>query len=369
MPDLAPSPPSRPSGKERRRALITGGIAVVILIVVFGVILPQVIDYEVVWDTITSLSALDLLVLLAAGLIYYVPEGWLFALVVPGLGLWRGIKAWVASTGVGSTVPALDMVTRFGMYRSWGFSIPVSMRGIFLSGAFDWVVKFSIPVLAVVLLAVAGVQDLGVLAVIASIAGAILAVVLVVLVGAIRSQRFTRWVAGRIDRLATWALAKAGREPIQDLQQQVVDFRDDAIEVASRRGALAFVASALGKLWQYVMLLLAIRAVEVPADVLSAAEIFVVWAVVLLITMIPITPGGIGIAELFYIGFFAYITGPEWSSIVAAGVMLYRVFQWALPIPIGWAIALRWRRKVQHGDLPDPFVTTDDPPAGITPSG
>ena len=40
-------------------------MALVILIVVFGVILPQVIDYEVVWDTITSLSAHDLLVLLA----------------------------------------------------------------------------------------------------------------------------------------------------------------------------------------------------------------------------------------------------------------------------------------------------------------
>jgi uncharacterized protein (TIRG00374 family) len=369
MADLAPPPPGRPSGKDRRRALITAGVAVAILIVVFGLILPQVIDYETVWDTITSLSTLDLLVLLAAGLIYYVPEGWLFALVVPGLGLWRGIKAWVASTGVGSTVPALDMVTRFGMYRSWGFSTPVSMRGIFMSGAFDWVVKFSIPVLAVVLLALAGVQDLGVLAVIAGIAGAVLAVVLVVLVGAIRSQRFTRWVAARIDRLASWALEKARREPIPGLQERVVDFRDDAVEVAARAGARAFVASALGKLWQYVMLLLAIRAVDVPADVLSAAEIFVVWAVVLLITMIPITPGGIGIAELFYIGFFAYITGPEWSSIVAAGVMLYRVFQWALPIPIGWTIALRWRRKVQRGELPDPFATPDDPQAGITPSG
>lgn len=369
MANRAPAPPGRPSSKDRRRALITTGVAVVILIAVFGLILPQVIDYEVVWDTIRSLSTLDLLVLLAAGLLYYVPEGWLFALVVPGLGLWRGIKAWVASTGVGSTVPAMDMVTRFGMYRSWGSSTSASMRGIFLSGAFDWVVKFSIPVLAVVLLALAGVQDLGVLAVIAAIAGAILVLVLIILVGAVRSHRFTQWVAARVDRIASWALAKAGREPIPDLQDRVVDFRDDAVEVASRTGAWAFVAAALGKLWQYVMLLLAIRAVDVPADVLSAAEIFVVWAVVLLITMIPITPGGIGIAELFYIGFFAYITGPEWSSIAAAGVMLYRVFQWALPIPIGWTVALRWRRQVQRGELSDPFATPGDPQAGITPSG
>ena len=358
-PRFAPAPPSAPSSKDRRRTLITLAVAGVVLFIVFGVILPQVIDYQVVWETLQALTVGDVLILLAAGLIYYVPEGWLYALVVPGMSLWQGIKAWVASTGVGSTVPALDLATRFGMYRSWGFSVHASMRGIFLSGAFDWVVKFALPVIAVVLLLVFGVQDLGFVAVIALIAGAILAVVLVVLAGAVRSDGFTRSLAQRIERLVNWALVRFGRDPIDDLAEQVVVFRDDAVEVAAKIGGWAFLASTLGKLWQYVMLVLAIRAVGVPSDVLSLMEIFVVWAIVLLITMIPITPGGIGIAEFFYIYFFAQITGEEWSSIVAAGVMLYRVFQWALPIPLGWGIVWQWRRRIRRGDLPDPFA----PPA------
>ena len=85
----------------------------------------------------------------------------------------------------------------------------------------------------------------------------------------------------------------------------------------------------------------------------------IVWAIVLLITMIPITPGGIGIAELFYIGLFTLIAGDEWSNTIAAGVMLYRVIQWALPIPIGWLVVWQWRRKVRRGDLPDPFVVSE----------
>jgi len=361
---FAPPPPKPPSARDRKRTVITLIVAAVVMFVVFVLILPQVIDYEVVWDTLQALTFQDFAILLAAGLIYYVPEGWLYALVVPGMSLWQGMKAWVASTGVGSTVPALDLVTRFGMYRSWGFSTHASMRGIFLSGAFDWIVKFSLPVVAVILLAVLGVQDLGVLALIAAIAGAILVVVLIVLIGAIRSERFTRWLAVRIERAGNWALAKFKRDPIDDLAEQVVLFRDDAVEVAAKSGAWAFLASALGKLWQYVMLVLAIRAVGVPEEVLGLFEIFVVWAIVLLITMIPITPGGIGIAELFYVYFFSQITGDEWSSIVAAGVMLYRVFQWALPIPLGWWLTLRWRRQVQRGDLPDPFASaTGDAPA------
>lgn len=356
--------PSRPSPGDRRRALIMLGVAGVVAVLVFGVVLPQVVDYELVWEAIQSLTVSDFLVLLGAGLIYYVPEGWLYAIVTPGLSLWQGIKSWVASTGVGSTVPAVDMVTRFGMSRSWGLSTSVAMRGIFLSGAFDWIVKFSIPILGVALLLLAGVQDLGFLAVIAAIAAALLATVLLILVGAVRSEAFTNRVAQLIDRAVAWALSRAHRDPIDDLPRRIIEFRNDAVSVATGRGALAFLASALGKLWQYVMLMLALRAVGVPDDVLSAVEVFVVWALVLLITMIPITPGGIGIAELFYVSFFTSITGPEWSSIVAAGVMLYRVFQFALPIPIGWGVTLHWRREVQRGELPDPFAGSGQPTAG-----
>ena len=355
---FTPRPPRQPSAKDRKRSIIALVIAFVIMFVVFVIVLPQVIDYEVVIDTLKALTPTEVGILLVAGFIYYVPEGWLYALVIPGMRLWQGMKAWVASTGVGSTVPAIDLATRFGMYRSWGFSIHASMRGIFLSGAFDWVVKFSLPVIAVALLFALGAQDLGALAVIAAIAGVLLVIVLIVLIGAVRSDRFTHWLAGILENVATWALIRFNREPIPDLAGQIVAFRDDAVGIARRNGLWAFLASALGKFWQYVMLVLAMRAVGIPDDVLSLFEIFVVWAIVLLITMIPITPGGIGIAELFYIYFFSLIAGPEWSSIAAAGVMLYRVFQWALPIPVGWTVVYFWRRKIKLGRLPDPFATS-----------
>ena len=170
-PKFAPAPPQAPSSKDRTRTTITLAIAAVVMFVVFVVILPEVIDYEVVWETFQALTVGDFVILLAAALIYYIPEGWLYALVVPGMSLWQGIKAWVASTGVGSTVPALDLATRYGMYRSWGFSTDASMRGIFLSGAFDWIVKFSLPVIAVIILFLVGVQDFGIVALIAVIAG------------------------------------------------------------------------------------------------------------------------------------------------------------------------------------------------------
>ena len=67
------APPGRLSAKDRKRSLILMLIGLGVAIIVFGFVLPQVIDYQQVWDTIRSLSFADLLVLLAAGLIYYVP--------------------------------------------------------------------------------------------------------------------------------------------------------------------------------------------------------------------------------------------------------------------------------------------------------
>ena len=108
------------------------------------------------------------------------------------------------------------------------------------------------------------------------------------------------------------------------------------------------------------MLVMALRFVGIPSDVLPTMDIFIVWTIVLLIQAIPITPGGIGIVGIAYIFFFTRILGEEWSSIIAAGVAIFRLMQWALPIPIGWGFTFHWRAKVARGDLPDPFLATGE---------
>jgi uncharacterized protein (TIRG00374 family) len=96
--------------------------------------------------------------------------------------------------------------------------------------------------------------------------------------------------------------------------------------------------------------------VGLDAEILSLGQIFVVWVIVMLITAIPITPGGIGIAEMAYIFFFSQIAGDQFSDLIAAGVILFRLAQWFLPIPIGWIAVGLWRRQITKGELPDPFT-------------
>ena len=357
-------PPGQLTAKQKRMAIIQSVVALVIIVVIFGWLLPSVIDYREIFDALKTLEWWQFALLLVAGLIVYLPEGWLYALLVPGLTWWRGIKSWVASTGVGSTVPAMDLVVRYGMYRSYGASPARSMLGIFLSGIFDNITKFSLPVIALIVLAIAGVEDIpGAVILIAVIAALIVAGTLVVAIGVARSERFALWLGRTVERVASWFLGLFKKGPVTGLSDRVVTLRDAALETVSAVWPRAFLASAMGKLWTYVILLIALRIADIPSDVISAVEAFLVWSLVLLVASIPLTPGGVGFVEAAYIALFGAIAGSAYSTEIGVAVVLYRAAQWALPIVVGWLTVGWWRLQIRRGNLSDPFRLAQAEPA------
>ena len=61
------------------------------------------------------------------------------------------------------------------------------------------------------------------------------------------------------------------------------------------------------------------------------------FAFVRLLTMLPVTPGGIGITELGLVGILAAGAGHRASAQVTAAVLLYRAVTYLPPIPLGAA--------------------------------
>lgn len=146
------------------------------------------------------------------------------------------------------------------------------------------------------------------------------------------------------------------RDEVDTLPGRVAAFRDSAIELVREVWWKALPASAIGKLWTVVILLMALRFVGILESVISTRDAFIVWAIVLLFQSIPITPGGVGFVALGFMFFFTRIAGNEYSNTIGAAVALYRLVQWAMPIPIGWAVVFWWRRQVDGGKLPDPYA-------------
>jgi hypothetical protein len=57
----------------------------VIVVVIFGWVLPQFIDYESVFRAIGEIDAFEWIALVIAAALRFIPEGWVFVAAPPGL--------------------------------------------------------------------------------------------------------------------------------------------------------------------------------------------------------------------------------------------------------------------------------------------
>jgi uncharacterized protein (TIRG00374 family) len=75
--------------------------------------------------------------------------------------------------------------------------------------------------------------------------------------------------------------------------------------------------------------------------------LIVAYALVLLLTMLPLTPGGIGVAAVGYTAILAR-GDPVLANLIAAASMLTRLFTWLIPMVVGFIPLIRWRRSQAH---------------------
>ena len=206
--------------------------------------------------------------------------------------------------------------------------------------------RLAIPLLALILLTITGQRPdgNGWAQTIAVLSAVIMVVATVLLVGIARSERVAEAIARFVERVRDWLFRRLRRPAGSDVHAMVRRFRDQLGELLRTRGALALVVGILGQLAWCGVLIVALRVVGVPAGVLDPAEVLAVFGLTVVITILPIAPGGAGIPELLYIAGLSAIAGAEWESLITAGVMLFRLFQWFLPIPIAWILLKLARR-------------------------
>ena len=91
------------------------------------------------------------------------------------------------------------------------------------------------------------------------------------------------------------------------------------------------------------------RAVGVSAADVSFGEAFAAWALIRIITTIPVTPGGLGVVELGLTGALVSFGGNRVD--VVASVLLYRALTYVPPIAFGGVCLLIWRRIGGRGAI------------------
>jgi uncharacterized protein (TIRG00374 family) len=133
-----------------------------------------------------------------------------------------------------------------------------------------------------------------------------------------------------------------------------IRFRELSEGLVRRRWPHLTIATAVGHLSSFVVLLFCLRAVGIDADVISGVECFAAFSVIRLLAAVPLTPGGLGVVELGLTGIFVGLGGDQGA--VVAAVLLFRVLTLVPVILIGVGCFLIWKRTgpVHLPETPDP---------------
>ncbi len=337
--------PEGAKGHSTRRRLISGAVSLVLVVGIFVYAIPKIADYGEVWTTITSLTPLEIGTLVAA-MIFNLFTYWFANMAaLPGLKLGRSAVLTQTTTSVANTIPAGGAVAlglTYQILRSWEFSGSAIALYIGVTGIWNIFTKLALPVISIALLAFTGGGGGAYMA--AALVGVLVLVGAVMLLGLVFwRESFARRVGDRLGRIVSWFRRLAHKDPITDGADRASSFRADTVELVQRRWIAITLTTILSHLALYFVLLLSLRHVGVSEREVSAIQIFAVFAFGRLLTALPITPGGLGVIELGYIGGLVAAGGDK-PQVVAA-VLLFRVLTYGVQIPLGGLTYMIWRAK------------------------
>jgi uncharacterized protein (TIRG00374 family) len=238
-----------------------------------------------------------------------------------------------------------NMGVTWVVLRDWGVSVQGATTGMALYGTISTLGRFALPLVAIAFIAIAGGGDgthptarlIGV------ISAVIFIVVTTVLVLVVRSDRSADWVGRTADRYVALLLGRLRRSEHPDVNSAIHRFRDQLGEVVRRRGLAALLVNIAAQFPWWISFVVALRLCGVPERALTPLDVLAVFALTSIITIIPIAPGGAGVPELLYIAGLTAIA-PGYDAEITAGVFLFRLYVWFLPIPIAWLLLKIVRR-------------------------
>jgi putative heme transporter len=343
MPPDDEAPTARPRSQLRR--VVQSVLSIGLVIAIFVFVLPQIADFGKVWAEIRAMTWQESGGLGAAAFWNLATYWLLWVAVLPGLTISQAAVSTEASTAVANTVPGgsyLAVALNYSMIHSWGFRRSVVTLSLLISGVWNNFAKLALPVLALAALAVTGEASasrlvaaaLGVLALVASIT---------IFAMALRTEEAAGRIGRAAERVAGAPLRLIRRPPPAGWDVAVTRFREKTIVLLRNRWLAISLATVVGHLSLFLVLLVALRNLGVSQSEVGWAEVLAVFSFTRLVTAIPLTPGGLGVVELALTSGLVAAGGNR-EEVVAA-VLVYRFLTYVLPIPLGVLSYVFWRRN------------------------
>jgi uncharacterized membrane protein YbhN (UPF0104 family) len=340
-----PERPKRPWWKQA----ISIAITLVVLVAVFGFVIPQLADYDKVLEYIGEITTQEWAVLAALAGWFLMAYPIVLAQILRSARLRETFANHMTGTAITNSVPsggALALPLNYAMYLSWGFT-PESISATLLgAGVWDWLARISLPVIAVIGVAIVG-DVIWWMWLVTVVGVAIVAVMVFTLVKVVGSESAAERLASFVDRTASRVLGRLNKEN-PGVHNMVMQFRLDLKGIVSDRAWRLTWSTISNHAAMAALFTASVYAVGISTDQIAVPWVVLAFTLGRFLVMIPVSPGGLGLVDLGWIGILTLgwqmTSGePVDTDRIAAGVLLFRGLSLLPPIPIGMASWLFWR--------------------------
>ncbi len=271
---------------------------------------------------------------------------------LPGLSHRRALVLNFSGSTVSHLAPfggVLGMGLNFTMLRSWGYDGSDFTVLVLLNNAWNALVRLLLPALALALLVACTDHKAHGLLPVAFIS--MFAFVGIAFAVRLATRNPGNRDPGPFQRTATAALSRLAGHPAHEV---IAALRTEVGQVVRRSWRRMSLGMSVYVLLQATLLYLCLVCV---GGTVSPIGVFAAYATGAALTLVPLTPGGVGFAEAGTAGLLvAFGANP---AAAAAGVILYSTFTRWMEIPFGAAgTAWWWIRRT-----PMPTMNADQPPA------
>jgi uncharacterized membrane protein YbhN (UPF0104 family) len=201
-------------------------------------------------------------------------------------------------------------------------------------------------VIAVIAVAIVG-EALAWMWVVTIVEVAVVALMVFTLVKIVGSESAAERLASFVDRLASKVLLRLNKEN-PGVHDMVMQFRLDLKGIVSHRAWRLTWATVGNHASMAALFTASVYAVGISSDQIAIPWVVLAFTLGRFLVMIPVSPGGLGLVDLGWIGILTLGWQMTTGEVVdtdriAAGVLLFRALSFLPPIPIGMGSWLFWR--------------------------
>jgi putative heme transporter len=341
-PATAVADPGRSRRRSGREIFRTAG-SVALAAAIFGFAVPHFASYRSAWASMQAMTWAQALLVAAAAIASMTSTWIMICSVLPSIRLREAAVVNLGSNAVANTLPAggaLAMGVSWAMLSSWGVGPAEYVLYTLVSGIWNVFARLGLPVLALLVLVTIGRPGAGLIAA-AAVGLALLGALAAGLGLLMRSESFAVRAGRALQPVLAIACRVARRPASFDIPGSLSGFRDQAGALIAARGWRITAATAASNLTLWLVLLACLRGIGLSQAQVPWQTSLAAFAFVRLLTVLPITPGGLGITELGLIAVLA--AGHRDGAQVTAAVLLYRAVTYLPPIPLGAIACLTWR--------------------------